>query len=121
MLSSGTYADNEGIAPPWPPPSKIPPTIELVAEACQTVRRTTCCMPTNGSGGQVQGQSLLNASVAPLCSRLRQRSVGVLSWASKLVPMSLQQNEGWVLITTPSLAKRGRSCGGKISACSRRK
>src|ERR1700757_5483332 len=116
MLSSGTYEDKVGTAPPWPPPSNTPPTIALAAAECHTVRRMTCCIPTKGSGGQVQGQSLPKASVAPLCSRLRQRSVGVLSCGSKFEPMSLQQKDGCVLTTTDSFANRGRSSVGNISA-----
>src|SRR5580700_12032561 len=115
MLSSGTYADKVGTVPPWPAPSNTPPTIALAAAECHTVRSTTCCIPANGSGGQVQGQSLPKASVAPLCSRLRQRSVGRLSCGSKLEPMSLQQNDGCVLTSTESWANRGKSSGGKIS------
>src|SRR5579885_1886983 len=121
MRSSGMYEDKVGTAPPWPPPSNTPPSIALAAAECQTVRRTTCCIPTNGSGGHVQGQSLPNASVAPLSAKLCQRSVGVLSCGSKFEPTSLQQKDGCVLTSTESLAKRGKSSVGKISACSIRK
>src|SRR5262249_35245761 len=115
------YEDNVGTAPPCPAPSRNPPTIALAVADFHTRRRTACSIPTKGSGGNVQGQSLPKASMAPLCARPRHRSVGVLSCGSKFDPASLQQKEGWVLTMTDNLAKRGKSSVGKISACSIRK
>ena len=52
--------------------------MDCVSAERQTCRVTACCMPRNGSGGRVQGQSLLKASLVPSSRKVRQRSVAQL-------------------------------------------